>query len=34
MRVVLFLLSLVAFAFGGYLAITGWFLAKPRRRTS
>jgi alpha-beta hydrolase superfamily lysophospholipase len=27
MRVVLFLLTLVALAFGGYLAFTGWFLA-------
>jgi pimeloyl-ACP methyl ester carboxylesterase len=27
MRVLLFLLALVAFALGGYLAITGWFLA-------
>jgi pimeloyl-ACP methyl ester carboxylesterase len=27
MRVAVFLLSLVALAFGGYLAITGWFLA-------
>jgi alpha-beta hydrolase superfamily lysophospholipase len=27
MRVVLFLLSVLVFAFGGYLAITGWFLA-------